>query len=86
MTQKSILVNHLRTPCCGDPPTFQNLDDAIQWAVDQGAFGGYKDAAFSWLDSIHPLPKIYQYPRWIELIGDRISHNRTKRTTPEPTP
>lgn len=72
---KSFITYHVRTACWGDPPIFRHDDDALHWAVGQGAFTTIEEAgrAFAELRAAHAVSV---WPRWLGLVGRRLGKTR----------
>lgn len=67
---KSVVTYYRHTPCWGDPPIFRDDNDAIQWAVGQGAFADIEGAgrAFAKL-----APGADRRARWLGVVADRLN-------------
>ena len=68
---KSVVTYSARTPCWGDPPIFYTDDDAVQWAIGQGAFPTV-EAAGAALAELRGRHTDGVWARWLGLIGRRL--------------
>ena len=66
MAAKSVVTYYRHTPCWGDPPICRDDNDAIQWAVGQGAFADIEGAAraFAKLG-----PGADRWARWLGVVA-----------------
>ena len=68
---KSTITNYRRTSCWGDPPIFRHDDDALHWAVGQGAYHTVEEAgrAFAELRAKHDVGV---WPLWMGIVAQRL--------------
>lgn len=75
---KSFVAFYARTPCSGWPPIFRSDQDAIAWAVAQGAYETIDAAAAGFAELDHRRSgNLWAY--WLGHIALRLSVQQRKR-------
>ncbi len=75
---KSIVTGNRRTACWGDPPIFRHDNDALHWAVGQGAYPTIEAAGRVFAE----LRAKYDngvWARWLGTVGRRLEGFNTRR-------
>lgn len=71
---KSTVTYHRRTTCWGDPPIFRHDEDALHWAVGQGAFPTIEEANRA-LSELYRIYSVGVWARWLGVVA-RCLHTR----------
>ncbi|MEZ4865331.1 MAG: hypothetical protein R3C14_28740 [Caldilineaceae bacterium] len=75
---KSIITAYRRTACWGDPPIFRTDDDALHWAVGQGAFADI-DAAGGVYARMEKCFPGNTWPRWLAVVAALLAQKERGR-------
>lgn len=69
--RKAAVTPNWHTPCWGNPPIFRTDQDAIQWAIGQGAFPNEAEAtaAFTALQARQPYGT---WAHWLTAVARRL--------------
>lgn len=72
---KSQTTYYRRTRCWGDPPIFRTDDDALHWAVGQGAYDELPAAAaaFAALKADYPQYKVGIWALWLGHVAQQMN-------------
>lgn len=85
MSNKQTATSNWHTPCWGNPPIFRNDQDAVQWAIGQGAFNNETEAAaaFTALQQRQPYST---WAYWLTQVGNRLAQQGKGTPTAQKAP
>lgn len=82
--RKAAVTPNWHTPCWGNPPIFRTDQDAIQWAIGQGAFPNEAEAtaAFTALQARQPYGT---WAHWLTAVARRLLEQGKGAAAAQPT-
>ena len=85
MSTKQPATSNWRTPCWGNPPIFRNDQDAMQWAIGQGAFVNENAAAAAFTELQQRQP-YSTWAYWLTHVGNLLAQQGNGAPTAQKAP